>query len=342
MPRGRPRTRKSVLPPCVYESHGSYYHVTKGKWHPLGSDLPAALEEYGKRVSDANATEGNLNRMIDAAFTSMQIGKRKPLSQNTLRQYKMACSKLKHMLRQFARPEQIKQKDAAQVKMLLAKTPNMANIVLSFSRQVFDHFVESQLIDSNPFYGVRRLPEAKRTRLIKQDEWDKIYKVSPVRLQCVMDGLMLTGQRIGDVLGIDEKDLLEQGIYFKQQKTGKELIVAWNPQIRDWVVRCKALRGKVLNIDFGASRPRPLFRGRRGKLQYKTIYKLWVTAVEAAGIEDCNLHDNRAFSATQAKKQGLDPQKLLGHDDPNTTKVYLRDREIDVVQGPEIKRQESA
>lgn len=339
MPRGRPRTKNSNLPPSVYNSHGAYYHIVKGVWHPLGRNLPAALEEYGRRVSPG-VKEGELNPLIDAAFSRMKTRKTDPLADNTIKQYTIASSKLKHLLRKFSRPEQVKQKDAAMVKVLLAATPNMANRVLSFARQIFGEFVEHQLIDSNPFLGVKRHAENKRTRLIKWQEWWDIRAISPRRLQLVMDGLYLTDQRIDDVLDIDERDGWEQGIYFKQGKTGKELIVAWNDDLRRWWDECRALHGKVVKVDFEVKdRPRPLFRSRHGtRPAYRTVYDQWVLAVKRANVEDCNLHDNRAFSATEAGRQGLDPQKLLGHTDPRTTKIYLRDREIDVVHGPTMKR----
>ena len=50
------------------------------------------------------------------------------------------------------------------------------------------------------------------------------------------------------------------------------------------------------------------------------------------------IHDGRAFSATEAKRQGKDAQKLLNHTDASTTRIYLRGREIEVVDGPRIKR----
>ncbi len=336
---GRPRKHQSNLPPSVFESHGAYFHVIKGVWHNLGRGLAGALAEYGRRV-DPKLKEGELNPLIDAAFDRMKNRKVDPLAENTTKQYTQACAKLKHLLRKFSRPDQVKQKDAAQVKMLLSPTPNWANRVISFGRQVFADLVEQQVIDSNPFLGVRRHKEGKRTRLIEQSEWDRIYLKAPPRLQAIMDVLFLTDQRIGDVLKIDLRDLGGEGIYVKQQKTKKELVIKWNDQLREAIARAKKLHGVVEVVDFkNDKRPRPLFRTRRGtRPAYRTVYDQWVLACERAGVEDCNLHDNRAFSATEAKRQGLDPQKLLGHTDAATTRIYLRGREVEVVEGPQMRR----
>ena len=125
-------------------------------------------------------------------------------------------------------------------------------------------------------------------------------------------------------------------------KTGKELVVGWNDDLRAWVQECRAAHGKVVQLGSAlraaGKRPLPLLRGRGRALNYNTIARDWRLACAAARVEDAHLHDGRAFSATEAKRQGHDPQKLLGHEDARTTKTYLRGREIEVVQGPSIRR----
>ncbi|HTQ77968.1 MAG TPA: tyrosine-type recombinase/integrase, partial [Burkholderiales bacterium] len=190
-----------------------------------------------------------------------------------------------------------------------------------------------------PFLGVRRHREARRDRLYTWDEWTTIYSKAGPRLQVIMDMLFLTDQRIGDVLKIDLRDLLDEGIYVKQQKTGKELIVAWNDELHETVDRAKRLYGSVIPVRFRDKRSQPLLRNRHGKSpDYRTVALQWRTACTAAGVEDAHLHDGRAFSATEAQRQGLDAQKILGHEDARTTKIYLRGREVEVVRGPQMRR----
>ena len=61
-------------------------------------------------------------------------------------------------------------------------------------------------------------------------------------------------------------------------------------------------------------------------------------------LQDDGLHftaqktDLRAMSATEAKRQGLDPQLLLGHTDARTTRIYLRSRDVPVVRGPKVAK----
>lgn len=329
----------------MYFKHGRHWYVDHaGIWHPLAVDYAQALGDYAAFI---DAPRGGCAGLIDTAFAQMKkrTGDAK-LAPNTIRQYGDAAKRLKKILKDFA-PEQVKPKHAAAIKREMQKTPNMANRVLSFGRQVFDYALEEQLVELNPFVGIKRHKEKKRTRLILWEEWWKIRAVAPRRLQLVMDGLFLTDQRIDDVLAIDESDGVEAGVYFEQSKTGKELIIGWNVDLRAWWDECKALHGKVVRVAFeDKTRPRPLFKTRYGRRPaYKTVYDQWVLACERAGVEDANLHDNRAFSATEMKRQQgggergeQAAQKLLGHDDRRSTKIYLRGREVEVVEGPLMVR----
>jgi len=345
-PRGRPRKSGSTLPPSYYPSHGAVYHVVTGKWRRVGTAADAHAE-YAERLR-RQGKEGELDPLLDATYEALKNEPRpKPWAANTIEQYDGALKKLKRMLRNFSRPDQIKQKDAAQIKVLLAKTPNMANRCVSLARGMFNKLVEQQVIDSNPFLGVKRWKERKRTRLLQWDEWNKIRAAGSRRLQLVMDGLYLTDRRINELLDLDERDALEAGVYFDTSKTDKEVIIAWNEDLREWWAACLALHGKVVKVDFVAKdKPRPLFKTRHGRRPaYGTVRDEWDRACAKAGVEDAHLHDNRAFSATELARQagGGDAgeaaaQKALGHKDRKTTRIYLRDREVEVVQGPTFRR----
>lgn len=339
MPRGRPRTGNSTLPPSYYRSHGAVYHVLKGVWRRVGTEDADAHRDYADRIS--NPAEGELNPLIDAAFDKMKARKTRPLKPNTVKLYTRAAKILKRLLRQFTNPAQVMQKHAAMVKSLLSPTPTMANHVISFARSVFADIVEKQLCDSNPFLGIKRHDVEGRKRLITAGEWAKIYEKAVPRLKCMMDGMRLTDQRVMDVVTIDERDILDagQGIQFKQEKSGKKLIVEWNPELRDWVARCRSLRKTVIKVDFSdPDRARPLFRGKHGKCPgYRTVYVQWRAACKLADVEPTQMRDIRAYSATEAEEQGLDPQLILGHTDAATTRIYLRGRKAKLVKGPQFK-----
>jgi integrase len=236
------------------------------------------------------------------------------------------------ILKNFA-PRQVLQNHVAGIKLSMSATPNMGFRILSFGRQIFDYALENQVIDVNPFVGIRRHAEKKRKRLLTQAEFDAIYTNAVPRLQVTMDLLFLTAQRIEDVLHLRVSDLEEEGITFTQQKTGARLIVRWTPQLRSTVERAKALGGKV--------RALTLLHNRRGKApDYRSVLLQWHTARKAAGVQDATPHDVRAMALTAMKKQkGKEAARAVaGHTSDAQTERYLRDREVPLVDGPTMER----
>lgn len=317
----RPRKSNRHLPPCVYQRHGAFWLVKRGKWTRLGGDLPSALAEYARRVQPQ--TSGAMPALIAEAIAAIPH-----IADSTRKQYETAGRLLAETFAEFA-PDQVEQRHIAQFRQALVETPNMANRCLSVLRQVFDYAVAQQLVGNNPAIGIKPYREAKRGRLIGPDEYAAIRAAAGPRLQCAMDLMVLTGQRVTDVLRLRLDALRPDGIYFRQRKTGAQLIVEWTPELRAVVERCKTLNGNV--------RALTLMHGRRGKApDYRTVRDQWASACAAAGVLDAHMQDLRAMSGTAAKAQGHDAQKLLGHTAPGMTARYLRDRTPPVVQGPSI------
>lgn len=328
----RPRIKDRHLPACVYQKHGRYWLVKKGKWHDLGPDLSTALAEYGRRLQTPS---GGMPDLIDTVFAHLSP----KLAHSTRAQYKFAATKLKGIFAEFS-PEQVHAKHVAQVKVSLAGTPNMANRVLSFLRQVFNYALEHELIEHNPAISIKRHPERKRDRLIQQKEFDAIRGNAGPRLQVIMDLLFLTGQRISDVLNIRLKDLQDDGILFVQKKTGAKLVVSWTQEMKAAVASAKALHGNVRAIAFEDPRRSPaLLPAKQGRSpHYSTVKAQWDEARSAAKLDDITLHDIRAMSLTAARNQGKDATALAGHTNEAMTERYLRDKQTPIVQGPSFRR----
>lgn len=308
-------------PPRMHKKHGAFYFVDKTKkWHRLSADYDEALRLYAERT--AEAPEGSMVSLITIAMPAI-CHKVKP---STRKQYEAAAKRLKKILAEF-KPEDVKPKHVAKIKLGLAATPNMANRVLTVLRLIFAYAVEQQLVDWNPCIGIKRHTESPRTRLLTYDEIDAIKAKAPPRLRCMIDLLYLTGQRIGDILTLHRSAIGDAGIAFTQQKTGARLVIEWTPELRAAVEAAKALHKNVKALT--------LFHTRRGgPPAYTTVRDQWRLACERAGVADANLHDLRARSITDAEDQGLDPQALAGHTDPKMTKRYIRARKIPRVQGP--------
>lgn len=315
------RTNKH-LPPRVYFKHSAFWYVKGGQWRRLGATLPEALAAYSAIVEPR---AGSMPALIDKAMPSICKG----VKSNTAKSYRVAANKLKRMLVEF-NPDQVQGKHVAQVMADLEHMPNMANRCLSVLRLVFKYAVKFQMVDNNPCIGIDRLPEAKRKRLILVGEYEAIYAKAGPLLRAVMDLLRGTGQRLSDVLAIRHADLTEDGIRFEQMKTGKKIVIRWTSDTRAAVERAKGLSGNV--------RALTLLHRRGRTLDVQAVRRRWDAACAAAGVLDAHLHDLRAVTLTEAKRQGIDATALAGHSSAAQTVRYLRDREEPLVDAPTFRR----
>jgi integrase len=322
----RPRKKDKHLPRNVYLRSGAYYFVREGKWMPLGKSLPAALEEYARLI--VPEVSGGCNELLSR--TLKRLEERKELSANTLSQYAVVCKQLKFNLAKFT-PDQVKGKHVAAILDHDRATPNMANRKLTFLRWAFAYGMTWGMCEFNPAMGQKRHIEKKRTRYLTDEEFARIKAEANPSIRSIIDICYLTAQRISDVLAVHRQDISDRGIYFRPIKTkgstGKQLLVRMTPDLKAAVERAKALHGNVRGLT--------LFHGRGGRqLGYSGVRGAFDRACEAAGVEDATLHDVRAKALTDAKKQGKDNQKLGGHTTEDRANRYIRDREIDEVEGP--------
>jgi len=325
----RPRKKDRHLPACMYQKHGAYYLVRKGKWKRLGTDFQASLAEYAKLLD--KGSQGGMPKLIDDALEHMRTRTKPPLKPNTLKQYEAACERLKENFADFE-PREVLQRHVVALKLHMADTPNMSNRVISVLRAVFTYALEQQIVDSNPCIGVRRHLEHKRDRYISHGEFEAICANSSDNMRVIYEMCYLTGQRIGDVLAIRLADISPEGIAFKQEKTNARLLVQMTPDLEDLVARAKALPRKIRGLTLFCS-------PRGGKpVHYSSVKDAFAISCRKAGVDDASLHDLRAKSLSDTDDQGNDAQKLGGHTDAKMTQRYLRLRKINVGLPPTMPK----
>lgn len=322
----RPRKKDRHLPPCVFLKHGAYWYVKRGKWTRLAADLPAALVEYARLHRQKT---GGMVELIENALPSILKGK----AESTRKTYTRTARYLQEVFLEYA-PDQVTQRDVVAIRKRLVDQPSVCNRTINVLRMVFDYALEEEILDSNPCVGVKSLKPNRRNRYMETREFDEIKKHADPLLRIVMDLCYLTGQRIGDVLKIKQSDLSDKGVFIDQQKGQGtvRIFIAWNTDLRATVDAALALHGG-LQSDY------LLNGGRWGKPPvYGTIWAHFNEARNAAKVEGVTIHDIRAKSGTDTDEQGMDPQKLLGHTNPEMTRHYLRKRRIAIVQGPSFRQ----
>lgn len=307
-------------PKRFHEKHGAFYYVFKNKWTPLGNDYAEALRKYATLINPKRP--GSVPDYIDRGLARLSI------AANTRKAYTLAGNKLKVAFEEFD-PEDVRPTHFYQWIAAKQVTPGMAQLFRSVMVAAMQLAVEEGKIDLNPMKAVRNWQGRTRTRYVSNEEFLRIQQHAHPVLKAIMAISLQTGQRIGDVLKITYADLTDEGIYVAQQKSHGETrrVIAWTPDLREAVSVAKTLHKSVKGMT--------LFSSRQGKpLAAQTVREWWVNAVTKAGMDyhDTHMHDIRAKTGTDARKQGLDSKNLLGHKTDSAHERYQRSREIPVVQ----------
>ncbi|MEM1145763.1 MAG: tyrosine-type recombinase/integrase, partial [Pseudomonadota bacterium] len=226
---------------------------------------------------------------------------------------------------------EITQKNVRHLLELYRNTPNMRNRMLTVLRKIFEKGVNLDACDFNPAYGVPRMDERKRNRLLEMGEFVAIRSQANAQTRLIMDMCYLTAQRIGDVLSLTHKQIKPDGIYFVQQKTGKRLRVAATPELEATVRDARALRKVMCAYLFHP-------RGKTSPYSYRAIRDAFERARVKAKVDHCTLHDIRAMALTHIDAAGGDATALAGHHSRATTERYIRDRRTTLAEGPSLRR----
>lgn len=195
-----------------------------------------------------------------------------------------------------------------------------------------NYAVDWQIVESNPCVGFRRMPEKKCDRYLSDAEYRAIYDQASESMKPIMDICYFTGQRIGDVLAIKMSDIDDEGIHFKQGKTGARLVVKMTPELKSAIESAKALPRPIRGMTLFCT-----FRGGR-QYNYATVKGMYMEAVKRAGVERTMLHDLRAKLFTDAKKQGKYAQALGGHVTEAMTNRYIRSRATVVAEASSFRQ----
>jgi len=252
------------------------------------------------------------------------------LAQGTITQYQGIRPRITKGLGDFE-PHEITQQHVRQFLELYRNTPNIRNRMLTVLRKIFEKGCNLGACDFNPAFGVPRLQERKRDRLLTLEEFQAIRSKANAHTRLIIDMCYLTAQRIGDVLNIQHSHITQKGIHFTQQKTKRRLLVKSTPELEAVVREAKALRKVMCTYLF-----HPV--GKRTPYSYRAIKDNFDRAREHAGVEHCTIHDIRAMALTHVDAAGGDAMALAGHYSRSTTERYIRDRRTTVADGSSLRR----
>lgn len=310
MRMGRPRKKDRHLPQRVYLRSGRYYFAAKdGKWVNLGTDYGGMLRALSG-LSTAPVSVDTLGQVLDR-YELETLPHKAPKSQKEQsRQLGRLRAVFGHM-----RPDEIRPPD---IYAYCDKRPPTARLrERELLSHVYTKAIEWGYAEANPCSLVRLKRPRPRTRYVTDAEYITFRSMAPKVVQVVMDLALLTGQRLGDILGIRLSDIREDGIHFEQRKTGKRLVVEWTAELEEVVSAGKGLRRRVTGLHL-------LTNSRGQPYTTQTFKNLWQRTMKNWYGERFTFHDLRAKSASDAGSDS-EAQARMGHASVEITRrVYRR------------------
>lgn len=186
---------------------------------------------------------------------------------------------------------------------------------------VLDIAVAAGWMDINEAEKTRKKVPPKKVRpALDYGTYQIAYGQSEDWMQILMDVLLLTTQRLGDVLNIKLSDIDNNQIPIIQQKTSMPIMIEMGPRLAEAVSRARAypVAGPYLirRRKLRAQDPRPK------PVSVWTAEHYWRRTIKPIMSPYPTLHEIRGLGITLARNASLDAQTLAGHSDSRMTDAY--------------------
>lgn len=323
MVMGRKRQSNHNLPPRMHKKGNAYYYVTTGKprkWLPLGNDYSEAKKKWAEYdcENDETGAPGTFSFLVKRYLEDVAPTK----AEKTFKEYTRQGKRLNDIFGKM-RLSSIRPMHVAQY---LDNHPHKvaANREIALMSTMYSFAMRWGLCDYNPCRGVKKHGEKPRNRYITNDEFIAVRDIAPEVIKSMMDIAYLTGMRESDLLNIKISDIKDDGLYVTQGKTGKRQIFEMTEGLSLAIANARKIDRNVSSIYL-----LPNLSGR--KYTTSGFQSIWHRLIKRSGVNDFHFHDIRAKSATDAKRDGLDYQQLLGHSSREMSDRYVKSKTVEVV-----------
>lgn len=296
----------------------------------LGKDYGLAILEYAKLEKDRTAA-AHVKSVLTFAYVAERyiveiLPTKKPRTQ------KDNLAELKQLLVFFNDPpaplEEIEPQHIKQYLRLRGqKAPIRANREKALFSAIWNFAREYGYTSlANPCAGVKGHKEKGREVYIEDELFARVYEKACDPLRDTMDLAYLTGQRMADVLKMDERDIRDDFLAIQQSKTEARQRMQIAGQLKVVLDRIAA-RKSVLKV---RSTKLVVTVGGTAMTTY-ILRKRFDDAREAAGVKkaEFQMRDLRAKAGTdKAESSGdiLQAKDQLGHTTVAMTEHYIRKR----------------
>lgn len=191
------------------------------------------------------------------------------------------------------------------------------NYHLSILSKIFSLAVDSDLLETNPCFRVKKLKlNNQRVRVLSGEEEAKLFSAlgDNELVKNIVTVALHTGLRRGEIFNLKwfDVDFVRRLIQVRESKTNKKRLVPVNETVR---VLLDGLKRKSEYVF-----PSPKTGGRLDNVKHS-----FSRAVNEAKIRDFRFHDLRHTAATRMADSGADAftlMKILGHSDIRMTARY--------------------
>ncbi|ELY4545723.1 tyrosine-type recombinase/integrase [Cronobacter sakazakii] len=326
---GRPRKNKqdNRLPPRVYKYKYSYVWKPKETGSSItlapvkGTSMSALWAKYEAEKAK-NHDVMTVAKLWNLFLSSPAFTELAPRTQKDYRQHQRA------LLAVFGKMKADAVK-IEQVRVFMDKrgleSKTQANHELASLSRVYGWGFERGYVKGNPCKGVRKFTAKARSVYITDEQYAAIYHEAIPALKIAMEISYLCAARLGDVLDLRWREVMEDGIFIEQNKTGTKQIKEWSPRLRAAI--------QLARNTFGTSGDFVVPTSKGGKVTAKTLNNWWNeakrTAEKKAGVVfGCNFHDIKAKSISDYEGSSRDKQLFSGH--KTESQVLIYDRKVKV------------
>jgi integrase len=312
-----------------------YYYDCGGKPRkeiPLGNDYVTAIQKWVELEAAPKSVADSV-KTFPALWNRYVRDELDKLSAATIRTHR---SDIKHLLKFFGDPpapiEQIRPLHIRQFLDWMKDKKTTGNRCKRLFSNLWNHARAWGWTDlENPCVGITGHATGSRDVYVTDAVYHAVWECATPPIQDAMDLAYLTGQRPADVLKMSERDIADNSLPIKQQKTGARVRIRIQGELEALIKRIKA-RKKGYKVWVTA-----LLVQMNGKpLTPMTLRNGFVAARDAAAENNPDLAECiRAFWFYDLRAKAADDvaeisgesaaQQLLGHTDGRTTaKHYLR------------------
>lgn len=204
-----------------------------------------------------------------------------------------------------------------------------ANREKAFFSRVYRFAYERGLVKRNPCKGVRQFKETPRNKYITDAEYQAVYACAPLAVKAAMEIAYVCCARQSDVLMIRRSDVLDEGLFIKQGKTGKEQVKSWSPRLRAAISLARSLPLKQ-----GIASQYIIHKHDGSRYTRNGFNSAWAKARSEARAQtgmplDFTFHDIKAKGVSDLDGALHEKQRISGHKTATQTARY--DRKADIV-----------